>query len=137
MTKISYHRSRLSRLHFNRAVLYLVALMAIVLDWGSTVIVTLQRGRFDELNPIARMMGFEGSVLYAIGIMAVMSIVLFKWGLDYQKHRDRKVIPFAFLHDRNEDLMRSEIEKLARALGTTGGLVGSSATSPRRPRTHS
>ncbi len=76
----------------HRGILYLIALTAIVLDWGSTVIVTLQRGEFNELNPIALTMGFDGAALYAVGIIAVMALVLFKWGIQFEASRDRKVI---------------------------------------------
>ncbi len=77
---------------WNRQILYLMALMAIALDWGSTVIVTMRRGEFDELNPIAMIMGFDIAVLYAAGIFVVMSLVLFRWGMQFAVRGERKVL---------------------------------------------
>ncbi len=75
-----------------REILYLLPIIAITLDWGSTIITTLQRGEFIEMNPIAEVMGFNGAILYAVGILIITTIVLFKWGIGFKRNGSRGII---------------------------------------------
>ncbi len=75
-----------------REILYLFPIIAITLDWGSTIITTLQRGEFAELNPIAEAMGFNGAITYAVGILVITTIALFKWGRGFEQSGSRGII---------------------------------------------
>lgn len=77
-----------------REVLYALPIMAMMLDWVSTVIATvfIHEGRFDEVNPIAGAMGLQGAVVYAIGSAAVIAFILFKWGIDFARRESRLVL---------------------------------------------
>ena len=63
-----------------------------MLDWGSTILITLQRGEFTEMNPIAEAIGFDGAILYAVGILVITTIVLFKWGLHFKRSGSSRII---------------------------------------------
>ena len=56
--------------------LYLIPLMAIILDWGSTVIAMQYNSRFVELNPIGQMLGLKG-VAFDLDVVSVVQFVLF------------------------------------------------------------
>ena len=71
--------------------LYLIPLVAIMLDWGSTVIAMQYNSRFVELNPIGQLLGLKGVAFYGIGIMAVVSVFLFKYGIRYAANGEKGV----------------------------------------------
>ena len=75
-----------------REILYMIPMMAIVLDWGSTVISTLRQGEFNEINPIARAMGLEGAICYAFGFALIIGVILFKWGIRFDTNGNKKII---------------------------------------------
>lgn len=70
---------------------YIAAIGAIALDLGSTTTVTLRRGSFAEYNPIAQCIGLPGTIVYGLGILALVSFVLMKWGLDWARREDKGV----------------------------------------------
>ncbi|MFC2027078.1 hypothetical protein ACFLU3_00165 [Chloroflexota bacterium] len=75
-----------------REILYMIPVMAIVLDWGSTVIATLRQGEFNEINPIARAMGLEGAICYAFGFALIIGVILFRWGIRFDINGNKRVI---------------------------------------------
>lgn len=75
-----------------REILYMIPMMAIVLDWGSTVIATLRQGEFNEINPIARAMGLEGAICYAFGFALIIGVILFRWGIRFDADGSKRVI---------------------------------------------
>ncbi|MBT4512648.1 MAG: hypothetical protein HOC20_10625 [Chloroflexi bacterium] len=74
-----------------REVLYAFPITAMVLDWVSAVIATifLNDGQFVEANPVAMFLGFEGAILCAMGIVAIMSVILFRLGISFAEKRSR------------------------------------------------
>ena len=71
--------------------LYLIPLIAIMLDWGSTILAMQYNSKFTELNPIGQVLGFNGIVFYAIGMMAMVTLFLFKWGIHYAANGEKRV----------------------------------------------
>ena len=70
---------------------YLAAIGAVALDFGSTIIVTLERGRFAEFNPIAQALGFPGTIVYGLVMIALIGLVLFKWGLSWAERKEKDI----------------------------------------------
>ena len=92
-------------------------------DSPTTLIERAEREGFPR-NMCAWIKGIYGTVIGSDDIDAVIAVTHGDCSntqalMETLQHRGRKVIPFAFLHDRNEDSMRSEIGKLAHALGAT------------------
>ena len=91
---------------------YLTSIGAAILDFGSTIIVTLSHGRFAEFNPIAQALGFPGTIVYGLVMITLVSLALLKWGLSWAERKEKEVFVtdliaievsidgiFAFLHN--------------------------------------
>lgn len=75
-----------------REIFYMIPMLTIVLDWGSTLIVSLRQGEFNEINPIARAMGLECAICYAFGFALIIGVILFRWGIRFDVNGNKRVV---------------------------------------------
>lgn len=68
------------RKQLTRENLYLFAVGAVALDFGSTIVATLRHGSFAEFNPIAQAIGFPGTIVYGIATLTLVSLAVLKSG---------------------------------------------------------
>ncbi len=83
--------SSMIQLMRKRKLLYLIPLKAIMWDWGSTIIVLSSNAKSVELNPIAQPMGIYGMIGYALAIVSIMALILFKWGIRFEGNKSKEM----------------------------------------------